>query len=618
MMRLLLLGAASLWAAAPVDFSRTVYPVFEKANCRGCHTHDGVASATRVLFPAEGATPGQIEAFGRRLAAVVDRGDPAASLLLRKPTNRIAHTGGERIRPGSDEEKAIAAWVVHLARIQADPSAPRSMSHVAHGVRRLTHAQYDNTVRDLLGDQTRPALQFPPEDFIGGFKTHAQTIPPLLAESYMSAASRLARNAVRFGTNAIPRCQTGEAHCEERFVREFGLRAFRTPLSEEEQAAYVALLRKSPLLVIEAMLGSPSFLLRTKSGPAGFRAASFLSYTLWDTMPDGELFRAAGAGELDTTAGIEKQARRMLADPRARAAAGEFTAQWLRFDRLAASVKDRRIYPEFSAPLADAMAEETRRLVQHLVWDNRSFMEIFSADFTFVNAELARLYQLPAPSAPFARVAYPSDSERAGVLGHGLFLAQTGKPEETSPTERGLFVREHFLCQQVPPPPPGINSTLPSFLIGAKPMTNRERLTTLHLANPTCAGCHNLVDPIGFGLERFDTVGRWSAKQRLTVFPTKDQRRNVKPEYHELDLDTSASVAGIPDSAFTTARQLGRILAANPTCQKCVVRNWFRYTMGRQETDADQSLIDAVFQDFRRSGFRFQEMMVSMATRSIQ
>ncbi|MBM3740606.1 MAG: DUF1588 domain-containing protein, partial [Acidobacteria bacterium] len=163
-----------------------------------------------------------------------------------------------------------------------------------------------------------------------------------------------------------------------------------------------------------------------------------------------------------------------------------------------------------------------------------------------------------------------------------------------------------------------INSTLPPFLIGAKPMTNRERLTTLHLANPTCAGCHNLVDPIGFGLERFDTVGRWSAKQRLTVFPTKDQRRNVKPEYHELDLDTSASVAGIPDSAFTTARQLGRILAANPTCQKCVVRNWFRYTMGRQETDADQSLIDAVFQDFRRSGFRFQEMMVSMATRSIQ
>jgi hypothetical protein len=268
------------------------------------------------------------------------------------------------------------------------------------------------------------------------------------------------------------------------------------------------------------------------------------------------------------------------------------------------------------------MAEETRRLVHHLVWNGRNFMEFFSANYTFLNAELARLYNLPAPAEPFGMVEYPAGSERAGIFGHGLFLAQTGKPEETSPTERGLFVREHFLCQHVPPPPPGINSTLPPFLIGSRPMTNRERLTTLHLSNPSCAGCHSLLDPIGFGLERFDTIGRWHQKQQLTVFPTKDQRRNVKPEYHELELDTRASILGIPDSKFSTAAELGRILANEPTCQKCIVRNWFRFVMGRQETEDDRMILDRGFEDFRSSGFRFQEIMVSVLTslteRSIQ
>ena len=211
----------------------------------------------------------------------------------------------------------------------------------------------------------------------------------------------------------------------------------------------------------------------------------------------------------------------MLHDPRAREAIDEFTAQWLRFDRLFSSLKDRRVYPQFSPSLLDAMAEETRRLIRHLVWEDRPFTEVFSADYSFLNAELAGLYGIPAPSAPFALTRYPADSERAGVLGHGTFLAQTGKPEETSPTERGLFIREHFLCQGVPPPPPGVNVTLPPFAIDVKPVTNRERMTKLHLTNPSCAGCHVLIDPIGFGLERFDTMGQWHAKQPVTIFPTQ-------------------------------------------------------------------------------------------------
>jgi hypothetical protein len=638
-----LFAGTLLPAAQPSDplyFSRTVYPILQKADCRGCHTDSGVASATRLHFPVEGAAGQQVEAFGKSLIPLINREAPASSLLVNKPTNRLPHAGGQRLAPGSSEAKVLIEWASYLARLK--PNGPQvskpSRGAPAPLVRRLTNSQYNHTVSDLLGDQTQPARQFPAEDTVGGFKTHAQTISPLLAESYLAAAAKLARNAFRFGDQRrlIP-CRPvspTDAGCAAQFVRQFGLKAFRRPLTAEEQSDYTRLLitearagefLEGARIVVEAMLGSPNFLLRVERDAAGdthYGMASMLSYALWDTMPDEELFRAAGAGELSHRAGVEKQARRMLRSPRSRDALNEFVSQWLRFDHLTASVKDRRTYEEFVPPLAEAMAEETRRLVHHLVWNGRNFMEFFSANYTFLNAELARLYNLPAPAEPFGMVEYPAGSERAGIFGHGLFLAQTGKPEETSPTERGLFVREHFLCQHVPPPPPGINSTLPPFLIGSRPMTNRERLTTLHLSNPSCAGCHSLIDPIGFGLERFDTIGRWHQKQQLTIFPTKDQRRNVKPEYHELELDTRASILGIPDSKFSTAAELGRILANEPTCQKCIVRNWFRFVMGRQETEDDRMILDRGFEDFRSSGFRFQEIMVSVLTslteRSIQ
>lgn len=521
------------------------------------------------------------------------------------------------------------SFVAAASLFAADPTASTSL-------RRLTHSQYNHTVRDLLGDQTRPADQFPSEDFVDGFRNQAmaQSISPLLSEAYFAAAEKLARNAFRFGDRRrlIP-CRAAspaDAACAAAFVRQFGLRAFRRPLMPEEEAQFTELLLKEARaggqftggaqLVVEAMLESPNFLFRIERGAEGgfaaFENAVRLSFALWDTTPDDELLRAAQSGELATQVGIEKHARRMLRNPRAREAVSEFVSQWMRFDRLAANVKDRRLYPEFLLTLADAMAEETRRLVHHLVWGNSNFMQFFSADYTFLNGDLAALYKMEPPAEPFGLVRYPAASERAGVLGHGLFLAQTGKPEETSPTERGLFVREHFLCQDVPPPPPGVNSTLPPFLIGAKPMTNRERITKVHLSNAACAGCHQLIDPIGFGLERFDTIGRWYAKQQLTIFPTKDQRKNVKPEQHELDLDTSASVVGIPNSSFSSAKELGRILAQNAGCQKCVVRQWFRFAFGRRETGEDSESVDRAFAAFRDSNFRFQEMMISLLARA--
>src|SRR5689334_5655191 len=205
-----LLLAAALWSlAAQEDFTRNVYPALEKAGCRSCHNVDGVASATRLHFPPEDAPPTRVEAFGKSLVALVDREHPAQSLLLNKPTLRTPHTGGKRITPGTPEEKALQGWVNFLAAMSPAEAAAAvragrpetAQADNAPVLRRLTHSQYNHTVFDLLGDESNPADQFPPEDFVNGYKGQyqSQAIGPLLEEAYSAAAEKLARNAFRGG-----------------------------------------------------------------------------------------------------------------------------------------------------------------------------------------------------------------------------------------------------------------------------------------------------------------------------------------------------------------------------------------------------------------------------------
>jgi len=618
----------------PSFFARTLYPVLEKAQCRICHNDNGVASATRLHFPPENASVQEITAFGLRLGRLVNRGKPNDSPLLGKPTNRILHTGGERIHPGSAEEKSLRAWVEYLATVKPESTSSVVSKPAARGVlRRLTHSQYNHTLQDLIGDQTHRADQFPSEDFAHGFTNQAeeQSISPLLAEAYNRAAEKAARTAFIGGdTRGLIPCKPSglaDAECQAQFVREFGARAFRRPLSDSEMRVYNRLFTSEATrnhnfvagaqVVVEAMLRSPHFLFHLEGSPDGrseaYRVASRLSYFLWDTMPDGELFTAAKTGELLTAGGIEKQARRLLSDERAHGAFNEFLAQWLRFDRLRSAVRDRRLFPEFSDELVNNMMEEVRQMFEHLVWDNGNFLDFFQADYAYLSSDLARLYGLTPPAREFAQVKFPADSERGGITGSGLFLTLTSKPSETSPTERGLFIREHFLCQQVPPPPAGVNTSLP-VITDAQPLTNRQRLK-IHLSSPTCAACHNLIDPVGFGFERFDAIGRYHAKQVVAIFPTLEEltaNKNLKPRIHELEVDPSASVRGIANSEFASPKQLGRILASTPNCQRCVVKRLFRYAMGRPEAPGDQPLLDSAVEEFRNSKFQFQNLIIFM------
>jgi len=632
-----LLSLAPTANAQTVDFARDVYPIFERHNCRACHNASGVASGTRMHLPAE-TSQAAVEGFGYSLVELVNHNKPLESILLAKPTNRVQHTGGELISPGGEEEATWISWIRHLATSPDAAARARAATAAQAGrpepLRRLTHLQYNNTVRDLLGDKTKPANRFPGEDYVNGYinQAEAQSITPLLAEAYSSAAERLARGAFRFGDkqNLIPCEPTGPADraCAERFTREFGQKAFRRPLSQAETQAFVELLlgegrREEDFLagaqlVVEAMLQAPDFLFlieRDGDATAGYETASRLSYLLWNSMPDAELFRAAAAGELADSQGVERQARRMLDSPRARAAMDEFVFQWLRFDRALGTVKDAVKYKEFTPQVAEAMTEETRRLFGQLVWNDKDFREFFTARYTFANSFLTALYDLPEPLEPFALVNFPENYDRAGALGQGTFLAQTGKPDETSPTERGLFVREHFLCQEVPPPPPGVNASLPPLALGGKPLTTREVLVQMHTKDPSCASCHHLVDPIGFGFEKFDTTGRRRETLTVALDPTPQQRKQgMKPEEHELPIDSSGSVAGLPNSEFSSPREVGEILAESPVCQKCIVKQLFRYSFGRHESLADAPTIDRAFAAFRDSGFRFRALIMSLAT----
>jgi hypothetical protein len=610
-------------------FSDRVYPALERAGCRSCHNPDGVASATQLQFPEAGVAEDRIEVFGKSLVAFVDRDRPAESLLLNKPTNRIAHTGGQRITPDSPEETLLKDWIGRLAKMTGPELAEAQKPSRETGVsgtngpvlRRLTNAQYNNTVRDLLGELGAPGSQFPPEDFVNGYKNQyqAQSLSPMLFEGYSAAAEKLARNVFRRGDaeRLIP-CKPSVA-CRSQFVRAFGLKAFRRPLDAPERKRYEAHFQggvefaKGAQAVIEAMLQSPHFLFQLDQTPdpalKPYATASRLSYALWNTMPDDALFAAAAAGELNTPKGVEKAARRMLADPKAKEALDEFVAQWMRFDRVVGTGRDTRVYPRFNRESAAAMTEETRRFIADLVWSDRDFMEVFTAGYGFVNAELARIYELPAPKGEWEKTEFPPPSERGGLLGQAAFLTLTSTPNDTSPTSRGLFVREHFLCQHIADPPPGVSTVLPP-LDEAKPQTNRQRLA-VHTTDQTCASCHNLIDPIGFGFEKFDAIGGRREKANLLFYPL-DRKSKEPPRKVELDLDTTGWVAGIADSNFSSPRELGAILARTPQCQECIVKQYFRYVAGRLETSTDRSMIRKVYHDFRDSRFRFQEMLVSM------
>jgi hypothetical protein len=379
----------------------------------------------------------------------------------------------------------------------------------------------------------------------------------------------------------------GEKACAESFVDHFGKRAFRRPLTPSERSALLVLydgaaqeagFASGIRIVIEAALQMPQFLYRLEFGAADevgeeivrlddWEIASRLSYLLWGSMPDDELLAAAERGDLSTAKQIEDQARRMLADPRARDAVTEFHAQWLDYYRIESVGKDPVLFPEYTPELGELMRQEIAALIDHVVFGERGGLaELLTAPYTFLNRQLATFYGETGPIGTAFEKVDLDPSRRAGIVTAGALMAINAHSNQTSPVHRGKLVREQYLCETMPPPPPGVTIMVPE----PDPSSSARERFAQHSADPACKGCHTLMDPIGFGFESYDSLGR-----------SRDTE-NGQP------IDDSGEIVGsdVP-GPFDGAIELAGKLASSAQVQECYVTQWFRYGYGRGETVDD-------------------------------
>ncbi|WP_437930814.1 DUF1592 domain-containing protein [Sorangium sp. So ce291] len=494
----------------------------------------------------------------------------------------------------------------------------------ASPLRRMTRFEYNNTIRDLLGDDSAPADAFVIEEEALGFNNQAAAlgVTQLLAEQLMKAseaiAARAAQDLERLLDGCDPAAQGPEA-CAAELIERLGKRAFRRPLTATELERLERLFAwgndehgfsTGVELAIQAMLQSPHFLYRVELGtpdPAGegvvplsdHEIASRLSYLLWSSMPDDALFAAADAGELRTAEQIAAQARRLLEDPRARAAVANFHAQWLELTKIDTLAKDAAVYPQYHDGLPALFRAETEAFLDHVVFEDEAgdVATLLTAPYSLMNAELRAFYGLEAPAdgaaSPGELEVVPLDpSRRAGFLTHASLLSVLAKPDQPSPVHRGKFVRERLLCQALPPPPPDVDIQPPAVRPGIPTRRQFER----HAQDPGCAGCHRLMDPIGFGFEHYDGIG---------LYREVDQ---------EVPVDASGEIVGSrgTDGRFDGAVELARRLAESDEVRQCVATQWFRFGYGRAEQAEDECSMSQIQQAFAESGYNIKALLVAL------
>jgi mono/diheme cytochrome c family protein len=479
---------------------------------------------------------------------------------------------GERLRakemppakgkqPTEDERKLLLAWVKHAAdsRVNYDKLTKEQLEQVLAPPpmsRRLNRVEYNNTLRDLFGVDLRAGDLLPSEGGGGeGFDNAGATLftTPVLMEKYLEAAELVlgtlfpsAKDKVKAATPdelarldtarralliAVPGPDTTPRDAARKVLEAFMPRALRRPVTAKEIDRYLGIFDKasrrgdpydqSVKLALKGVLISPSFLflVETPAEKKGtyrldhYEVASHLSYFLWSSMPDEKLFELASQGKLHDEAVLREQVRRMTQDPRARGFADGFASQWLGTRPLGKTVRpDARTFPEFDDELATAMREETVLFFESIVRENRSVLEVIDADYTFVNERLAAHYKIEGVKGPQMRRVKLDDPARGGVLGHAGILTVTSFPHRTSPVLRGRWVLEELLGAEVPPPPPDVPVLNDGRKGMAPTMTIRQQLEK-HRTKAECASCHARMDPLGFGLENFDPLGRWRTEQ---------------------------------------------------------------------------------------------------------
>ncbi len=505
-----------------------------------------------------------------------------------------------------------------------EDSIAKSLCVVDTPIRRLTRFEYNRTVRDLLGDTSNPADLLPPEEEVAGFNNQAAalTSSDLLIEQYMKVAEDVSTRAVDNIEALLPNCDPeldGNDSCASSFIQDFGKRAFRRPLLQSETERFKAVfdwaLADADLgrfedgiqLVIETMLQSPSFLYRPELGEqtpiegdivpfTSWETATKLSYMLWNTMPDDALFAAAEADELRTKEQIAAQARRMLEDDKARDLVRNFHTQWLQLTHLDSLTKDTGVYPDYDNSIRGLWKEEIQTFVEQVILEgDGSLKTLLTADYSFMNEQLASFYGddvLDSVSGPELRQVRLEPERRAGFLTSAGLMASHANVNQSSPVFRGKFVREQLMCNTLPLPPNDLVIEPPEL---DPTKTTKEQFEEIG-ANPACAGCHTLMNPIGFIFEHYDGIGQW-----------RDQQ-NGKP------IDATGQVVQTDDidGDYDGAPELARALADSTQVQECVSSQWFRFAYNRTVTSEDSCSIEQLNDVFRASDFNIKSLLVAL------
>ena len=488
------------------------------------------------------------------------------------------------------------------------------------GARRLIGRQYIGSIRTLLGDNAAKAATPPGDPQLNGFETIGAAdlaTPASSVETYENSAIAIASAVVSdpaIVTTLLPCVPNGPTDfaCLRDFVTKFGRLAWRRALTDVEitrvtatgvaaAQAYnsfdaglgttISCLLQSPYFLYIIEIGAPDKVDPTVQRLTPLELATRMSFFLLSSTPDAKLLGDAEKGALDTEAGIRAAATAMIQRPEARTTLSAFYSEIYHLRELTTATKDPVLFPQFTPALKASMQQETLRLIEDVVWTrDADAREILSADYTFVDAELAQLYGVAPPGGGgFAKVMLPAEQKRAGLLSHGSFLTRGAHDKETSPTRRGNFVREAILCDPIPPPPPTVNPVLPD---DGTPKTVKQKLLQ-HMMDPSCKNCHGLMDPLGFAFEGFDPIG----------------------QYRTIDQGFPIDTTGQSDDlgSFANPPELAALLTKDQRTSDCVVEKLYRQSMGHLETTGEQPAVDELRKTFSGKGHSIRSLLVELS-----
>ena len=520
-------------------------------------------------------------------------------------------------QPTDEERQMFVDWVGTIKFLS--PKDPGVFV-----IRRLTKVEYGNTLRDLFGVAPAVAAELPDEVFGEGY---LNSMSPLQSEKYLAIANEVLERILAskdqpptevqkrlFGDPPAPGSDLRMA--AKTVASKLARNAYRRPATEAELELLLRVFDlaqennldypESLRLMLKAVLVSPQFLFITpaKEPEAGqtiaplddYQLASRLSYLLWTTMPDAELSALADNGNLHEPAILQLQVKRLLADPRSRALFDGFGAQWLGLLGLESKTFDTVMFPQLTAEMRSAMVEEARLFFESIVRENRSVVDFVDSDYTFLNGTLAALYGLEKTvTGPEMRKVKLEDANRGGILGMPGILASTSFPNRTSPVKRGVWVLEQVLGEHVPPPPPNVPPLEKQDKQAVENLTLRQR-TELHRTNAVCANCHKILDPIGFGLENFDAIGRWR---------NQDDTGGA--------IDAAGELPG--EKRFSSPRELKAIIAARKDeLAQNLTRKLLAYALCRQLEGYDEIVVDQLMETIAKDGYRMQTLISEIVT----